>query len=299
MSTEDTLRKWALKPSDAEEARIERTERLIRDALSRSVDDQVKNARIFAKGSVKMKTNISQTSDIDICIEAKSVFYTDYPEGKTDASYGNVASEYTFATFRRAVEEALLLTFGPTIVDISGNKAIRINGDVASGRIDADVVPAFMHKRYTGDSGSYHQGIELRSKQDAKRVINWPEQNYTNSLDKHENTYRRYRKMVRILKRLRREMKDAGYEFNNGAESFLIESLLWNVPENYYGNSTYYEDLSGILSYLKIMLANPNSVSEWGEVNELKYLFRTGQKWTREDALDFITKAEWYLENKI
>jgi hypothetical protein len=300
MSTEDTLKSWSERPSNAEQDRIDRTERLIKEALNKSSDIQVQNARVFAKGSVRMRTNIRQTSDIDICVEARSVFYADYPEGKSRESYGHSSSDYTFATFRHSIEKALTDEFGSSAVDISGNKAIRINADVSGSRIDADVVAAFEHRRYNSNNGNYHQGIELRPKDNtSKRIINWPEQNYRNSLDKHESTYRRYRKMVRIIKRLKDAMKDAGYDVEKGGESFLVESLLWNVPEVLYGNPTYYQDLVGIFEYLIKMLADQSSVEEWGEVNELKYLFRDSQKWTRQEALDFIASAYWYLENKI
>jgi len=35
--------------------------------------------------------------------------------------------------------------------------------------------------------------------------------------------------------------------------------------------------------------------SEWGEVSELKYLFRSPQKWTREQAHKFIDAAWDYI----
>ncbi len=35
--------------------------------------------------------------------------------------------------------------------------------------------------------------------------------------------------------------------------------------------------------------------SEWGEVNELKYLFRTSQPWTRQQANDFLQAAWDYI----
>ena len=300
MSTEDTLKSWSERPSNAEQDRIDRTERLIREALNKSSDAQVQSARVFAKGSVRMRTNIRKTSDIDICVEARSVFYADYPEGKSHESYGNSSSDYTFTMFRHSIEKALITEFGSGVVDISGSKAIRINADVSGSRIDADVVAAFEHRRYNNNNGNYHQGIEIRPKGDtSKRVINWPEQNYRNSLDKHENTYRRYRKVVRILKRLKGAMKENGYDVSKGSDSFLIESLLWNVPEVLYGTPTYYRDLVGIFEYLKTMLADQDNVREWGEVNELKYLFRTGQKWTREEALSFVVSAHSYLENEL
>ncbi len=293
MSREDTLRQWSQRPSDTEQERIERTERMVREAISHSPDYRVKDANVFAKGSVKMRTNIRSTSDIDICVRASDVFYTSYPTGATDSTFKNTTVDYTFSDFRKGVEDALSGYFGQAEVDITGNKAIRIRASVSSSRIDADVVPAFEHRRYLAiDSESYHEGIELRPKNSVTTsVINWPGQNYDNSLEKHDNTSRRYRKMVRILKRMREAMKDASIQSAHKAESFLIESMLWNVPDDHYGYVDYEDDLTNIFDFLKLQLSTDDRVKEWGEVNELKYLFNPWQKWSRVEAESFISDA--------
>src|SRR5690349_2812226 len=73
MSRENTLKVWSQRPSDTEQDRIDRTERMVREAISHSPDYRVKNATVFAKGSVKMRTNIRKTSDIDLCVRASDV----------------------------------------------------------------------------------------------------------------------------------------------------------------------------------------------------------------------------------
>lgn len=295
MSLEDTLRSWAQRPSDSEQERIERTERMVREAISRSTDDRVKNAKVFAKGSVKMRTNIRTNSDIDICIQASDVFYADYPKGKVDSDFGNHSVDYTFQEFRRNVESALIDYFGASDVDTSGNKAIRVNKTSSGSRIDADVVPAFQHKRYSLN-GDPLLGISLRPKNEpAKKIINWPHHNYDNSLSKHQETLRRYRKMVRIFKRAREAMKESGAEYVHDAQSFLIESLLWNTPSHLFGSDDYLDDVVNVLRHLKEHLSTAELVEEWGEVNELKYLFRPQQKWTRQGALAFVNNTDSFL----
>lgn len=297
MSREDTLRRWAQRPSDSEQSRIDRTERMIKEAISGSSDTNLKNASVFAKGSVRMRTNIRSTSDIDVCVRAANVFFADYPEGTSNGTYGNTDSPYSFSEFRKSVEDAIHDYFGSEDVDTSGNKAIRINAGAGNSRIDADVVPAFEHRRYTSQNSShYHEGIELRHKNNPSiSVKNWPDHNYNNALSKHGDTYRRYRKMVRILKRMREAMKENGITSAEHAYSFLIESLLWNVPNEYFGNSDYEDDLQGVIEYLRFHLADQEKVKEWGEVNELKYLFNSQQKWTRTQAYNFIVDAEQFF----
>lgn len=293
MTLEEKLRIWSSKPSDSEDDRIARTERMMKAAIAESDDYRLRGAKIFAKGSVKIRTNISKSSDIDLCVQASDVFYAKYPEDTDRSTFGNSSSGYTFAQFRKAVESAMIDYFGDD-VDITGNKAIRVKGTVSGSRIDADIVPAFEHRRYKGD-GNWKAGIELLTKDTSKSVINWPHHNYDNSVDKHASTYRRYKKMVRILKHTRDAIKETGVAVTHDAQSFLIESLLWNTPSHCYGNETYVKDLIDIFAHLKEQLSSDSLVSDWGEVNELKYLFRDSQKWTRQGALAFVKNADNYL----
>jgi hypothetical protein len=293
---EETLRVWSKKPSDSEQDRIDRTERMIRDAISSSEDLRVKNAQVFTKGSVKANTNIRAASDIDICIQADGVFFCDYPEGKDNSDFNNHSVDYSFSEFRNNVEKALVDYFGSSSIDMTGSKAIHINNTVSNSRIDADVVPAFEHRRYS-DDGNYLKGIEIRSRKDVNsKTINWPHHNYDNNLYKHNNTSHRYRKMVRILKRIRETMLESDSNLSHDAQSFLIESIVWNVPDDRFGFDNYEDDLRGILDYLKLNLSSFESVKEWGEVNELKYLFSTPQKWTRAGALLFINNCSDFLD---
>lgn len=293
---EEILRAWSKKPSDSEQNRIDRTERMIRDAILSSEDYRVKNAKVFAKGSVKANTNIRAASDIDICVQADDVFFCDYPEGKGNSDFNNHSVDYNFCEFRNNVEKSLINYFGSSSIDMTGSKAIHINNTAYNSRIDADVVPAFEHRRYS-DDGNYLEGIEIRSRKDVNsKTINWPHHNYENNLYKHNNTSYRYRKMVRILKRIREAMLESDNNLNHDAQSFLIESIVWNVPNDRFGFDNYEDDLRNVLDFLKLNLSSPELVKEWGEVNELKYLFRGPQKWTRTGALSFVNNCSNFLD---
>lgn len=78
---------------------------------------------------------------------------------------------------------------------------------------------------------------------------------------------------------------------------FLCECLIWNVPDKFLTQSTYYESLNDSLIYLYQNL-DSNKCDEWGEVSELKYLFRGGQKWTKTQAKDFVAAAWNYVGYK-
>jgi hypothetical protein len=75
---------------------------------------------------------------------------------------------------------------------------------------------------------------------------------------------------------------------------FLAECLVWNVPNKYLGNFSYSDDLRNVLVHLYEQL-DLSASDEWGEVSELKYLFRGPQKWTKQQARDFIVSVWNYV----
>jgi len=176
-----------------------------------------------------------------------------------------------------------------------GDKAFNIHENTY--RIDADVVPTFVHRRYfMRDDGFYgfHSGIGFNT--DAgKRILNWPEQHYENGLEKHENTSRRYRKIIRILKRMRNEMQDENIDAAKNVASCLIESMVSNVPNELFGHNTYSSDVREVLAHIFNETLTDEKCSQWVEVSGFKWLFRNTQPWTREQAHKFISAAWDYM----
>ncbi|HEX8078424.1 MAG TPA: hypothetical protein VF511_11460, partial [Chthoniobacterales bacterium] len=194
------------------------------------------------------------------------------------------------------VQQALIDYFGREYVK-RGDKAFDIHENTY--RVDSDVIATLEHRRYVlraDGSYFYHSGIEFRPDSNtAQRIINWPEQNYSNGCTKHEATSRRFKKIIRIIKRLRNVMDEQNIAAAKPIVSCLIESLVWNVPNEGFGHSTYTADVRYVLAHLFNKTLNDADCSEWGEVNELKYLFRPGQPWTRQQAHDFVGAAWNYL----
>ena len=79
------------------------------------------------------------------------------------------------------------------------------------------------------------------------------------------------------------------------APSFLIECLVWNAPNSHFAKSTYYAIGRAVMAYLFNETLKDDTCSEWGEVSELKYLFRASQPWTRLQAHNFISDAWDYV----
>ena len=205
-------------------------------------------------------------------------FFHQLPEGYGGERFGIEPATYHYAQFKDEVEEALRSHF-PSGVVTRGNKAINVRE--TSYHVEADVAPFFEHRRYS-TTGTYHSGVELQPDR-GERVINWPEQHYTNGVNKNNATGRRFKAMVRTVKSLAVEMERRNLKTVPG---FLIECFVWNVPNNFFGNQLYTQDLKNILGFLYEKLGLQES-DEWGEVSELKYLFKGPQKWTKAEARQF------------
>ena len=289
---ESKFTRWASPPGKSEQQRCENAENSVRNAIRRNEKLNRRDIRIFTHGSYRNRVNVSTDSDVDVGIECRDVFFGAYPEGSTAATFGLKDGSYTYEQFKSDVGDALVDYFGAAAVT-RGNKAFDIKENTY--HVEADVTAFFEHRRYS-KNGKYISGVEL-SPDNApyQRVINWPEQHYNNGVDKNSHTSRRYKGVVRILKSLRAELDAVGKQAARVVPGFLIECLVWNVPDEHFGHTTWKADVRATLAYLWNNTRTDNDCTEWGEVSELKYLFRGTRPWTRQQAHDFLDAAWNYL----
>lgn len=295
---EAIFRSWAKPSSDTEQQKCDNAVRMVSNAISEDGALSQKNIEVFAQGSYRNNTNVRQDSDVDVCVCLIDVCFVDYSmsEGLTDQVVGLSSSDYTYSGFKNSVEKALVAKFGRANVR-RGNKAFDIHANTY--RVDADAVPCFEHRRYTGErlnDGSYYylSGTEF-CPDSGGRVINWPQQHYENGVAKNDAAGNRFKYITRVLKRLRNEMADKGITAAKPIPSYFIECLVWNAPNEGFGHDTYAVDVRHVLAHTFNATINDEKCSEWGEVNELKYLFRIGQPWTRQQAHDFLSAAWDYI----
>jgi hypothetical protein len=201
----------------------------------------------------------------------------------------------TYDAFRNAVETALVTRFGRAYVT-RGNKAFDVHSNTY--RVDADVVAAFEYRRYRkrAPDGSlpYDEGIIFFPDRGG-RIINYPEQTYQNGVDKNTATGRLYKRAIRILKRTRNAMQEDGLAAATDIGSFLIECLVWNVPNDYFARDTYRAVMQAVFAHTFNGTINDESCADWREVNELMYIFRVSPG-LREKVHAFLGAAWDYLE---
>lgn len=287
-SLEDKFRRWAKPPSQSEEDRCNNAVTAIRNAINGSSKLRNRNIKVFLQGSYRNNTNVRQDSDVDVGVLCLDTFFPDYPDGKGHSDFGIDPATYDYDDFKNDVGEALVAHFRDGTVT-RGNKAFDIKA--TSYHVEADVAPFFEHRRYSVD-GRYISGVQLLPDNGIPtNIINWPEQHYDNGVGKNKATRLRYKSLVRIFKKLRNEMAEQGNNTAKPAVGFLLECLMWNVPDRLMGSNLYTEDMRQALTHLYNKTKSNEECGDWGEVSELKYLFNSTQKWTRSDAHNFVLAA--------
>lgn len=284
---EAQFRKWAKAPGKMERDRCENAASAIRNAINASDKLQARSISIFAHGSYRNNTNVRKDSDVDIGVLCTDTQFNDYPDGMSRDDFGLIPATYQYDQYKNEIEQALVQYFGRGAVK-RGNKAFDVHE--TSYHVEADVAAFFEHRRYKKD-GTFLEGVELRTDEYRKRVINWPEQHYENGVSKNKQTGTRFKSIVRVLKVLSNEMTEARVS-GGDIPGFLIECLVWNVPNDNFQHYNYTADVRAALAFLFNNTMTQEACKEWGEVSELIYLFHSGQKWTWQQAHAF-TSAAW------
>lgn len=294
----DRFATWSRPPSDSEEAKADRAAKMINEAISNYAPLDSKSISVYGTGSYKNNTNTRNESDIDIAVVLHDCFFSKYPNGKPPqpVDLGHTGGvKYGLDAFRKDVGRALKAKFGHYGVT-AGSKAFDVHSNTA--RLDADVAVFLEHHRYTGKrntDGSWHylEGVEMRGK-DNSRIINWHQDHYRNGVDKNNRTGRRYKRVARVLKCLRDDMKRSEEQSIRQAAdvpSFLLECLAFNASDGCYQQGDLYDDLRAVITTLWNGTKVETDDFFYVEVSGLKWLFGGEQPWTKASAHSFLMKA--------
>jgi hypothetical protein len=194
-----------------------------------------KDFEIFLQGSYGNDTNIWADSDVDIVIMLKSTFRADTSQLPLDQflNYDRAFpnATYQLSDFKNGVLWQLTTVYGCLNVH-EGNKAIKIES--TANRLGADVVVCNQYRYYRYCYGdvlqSYDQGI-IFSGVGVEDIINYPKLHSQNCTNKHQNTRRMFKPMIRIFKNMRNRLIDDGAIAEDVAPSYFIEGMLYNVPD--------------------------------------------------------------------
>lgn len=293
--SEEQLKNWYKPVSDTENEKINHAIAMIKSAIKNSEDFNSLTYDIFVQGSYGNTTNVKLNSDVDVNIMLTSTFFSCYPDGKNEDDYGFVPGTISYLEYKNRVVKALQKQFGIENVKL-GNKSIKIASN--SYRVNADCVVSMQYRNYkitnSINPNKYVEGIKYYAK-DGTEVINYPREHIKNGTSKNVETNYKYKKLVRIFKHVRNEMCDDAIISKDKITSFLVECLVWNVPnKTITGFSTWNETVKQSIIYLYKTIKN-DGCSQWKEVSELIYLFHLERKWSKFDVEDFLLKIWVYM----
>ena len=309
MSTdwEQTFRNWSKPSSDHECEKQERAERMVGEAIRNHDPLKSHEVIIIPQGSYRNNTNVRQESDVDICVCCTDPFFSDYSQADYgDDLTGLVTSQYSYAQFKKDVEDALVKKFLRKGVT-RGDKAFDVHEN--TNRVDADVVAALSYRLYLKKGTPLWPGPDSYStpylepagtkfiSDSGKEITNWPEQHYINGAEKNKRTGFRFKLIVRAIKRLKFYLIEQRVGAANDIASYLIECLMYNVPEETFKGDSYEKNVQEALAHCYHTTKTDEACKEWEEVNGIKYLFHVTQPWTRQKANDFVLAAWRYVEN--
>ncbi|WP_327402351.1 nucleotidyltransferase [Streptomyces sp. NBC_01288] len=298
---EEKLTRYKARSSNTEQEKQERAKRMVRAAVNGWSGFTDITLSLLPKGSYKNNTNVRADSDVDIAVIHEGFYYfndADLREGDKVVRHPITRKRYAGADFRGELEKAMCAAYG-TDCDTSGSTAIEIaeNG----GRVKADVVPSFRHRKYYYDAQGnvrYFEGTRtLRT--NGEWVINYPEQQYANGVAKnhHDRTGMRYKQMVRILKRVENDLVTAGKI--EALPSYFMECLVYCVPDNFFNHQSdtpLTDDFTAIVRHIWNKTKPNGTAKSWNEPNDIKPLFGDRQKWSIDDAHQLALKTWQHLE---
>lgn len=254
---------------------------------------------VFLQGSYANNTNVKGRSDVDIAVVDLSKFRTEYRFGQSDKDYSFITAANNI-NIKDIIEKGFIEYFGKEFVE-RHDKCINIKP--TRERNNIDIVPALQYRNYTQDfyknEANYIEGTFIKTDK-GEEIINYPFKHLENSYIKHDKTYRRYRKLVRIMKYLMYDMQKENIAEAKNVSSFKVESLLFNVNNMYYItnlNMKLGEHFQEILNILWQMLLSDTN-NRWVEANGIKPLFLNNLSLIdteKQKYVSFISKLKYYF----
>jgi len=287
--TRDQIERFGNAPSEREETACQNTVESVKRTLRGRFGNSV---NIYLQGSYRNRTNIKKDSDVDIVVEHPDYYFpgTSLLSADEKAKYDAMSSssDYTFEQFKRDVYNVLQTQFGARTQ--RKNKCVFISKDIYS--VNADVVPCYTYKRFSTAVDVTAYGIAFKA-DDNGVIESFPKQHYENGANKNLVTDGRYKGAVRVLKNVCKLMMDGGQISDKLISSFLIECLVWNVPNADFNYGNLYDVTKQIIYRVWNALENNDKARSYAEVSDLRWLLRgSGASTTIENARAFM-KAAW------
>ena len=284
---EEKIVAWSQDPSATEQERIDRTIRMVTEAINDDAFLSTLQKEVFLQGSYRNQTNTRLDSDIDVCVVFTQVAYHDQaPMLRNPVSIGT--AQHHPVDLKERLRAALASKFDARSVK-AGPKAIFVKPSTV--RVDADVVAAVAYLyHFTNANGDHDAYIGTAIPVGSGFATNFPHHHYRVGLAKDIETNGAYKKMVRFFKRMNQE-----FDPKDQLPSFYIESLIFNCDRDCFFKPTYYAIATAILEQIRIVVTSTYPPL-WLEANGMKRLWHQcilrGGNFNIGDAERFINRAK-------
>jgi hypothetical protein len=229
-------------------------EGVLREALCRSPLLDARPYEIFCQGSRVNNTYIEDASDIDLVLMLKMPFESNV-EALDEAGMDNFSERhqvglYGWGEFRGDVLAAL----GESYVVRMGRRCVNVDApDSLFGEM-VDILLATEYRLYSAFPAPgvelYEQGVFFRDRE-GRPIVNFPKRHRRNGDEKDLRTGGRFKEVIRTAKRVRRLAERERMIAEGAAPSYLLECLLYNVPDHVYRRSSLGEAYRGALEWLR------------------------------------------------
>ena len=141
---------------------------------------------------------------------------------------------------------------------------------------------------------SFIEGLTFFDKND-NQIINYPFHDEKNYFEINLKTDYRFNSIVRVFKNLSNWIsRKEGY--STMMSSYLINCLIYNNPNTMLKRMIGYDEMiTEIVNYLFDIL-NTDLYRDMYEINDIKLLFSSKQKWDKKLVLNFLSKCREYMK---
>jgi hypothetical protein len=209
----------------------------LRRALGRSPLLDGRPYEIFGQGSRVNNTYIEHSSDIDLVLMLKAPSESVWSESDWSASDWSASGWEEF-------RDDVLAVLGESYAVRMGRRCVNVDDpDSLFGEM-VDILVATEYRR------SGEQGVFFRD-QEGRAIVNFPKQHRRNGDAKDRRTGGRFKEVVRAVKSVRRLAERERMLVEGTAPSYLLECLLYNVPDEVYRTPSLGEAYRGALDWLR------------------------------------------------
>jgi hypothetical protein len=265
----------------------------LRNALCRSPSFEARPYEIFGQGSRVNNTYIDHASDVDLVLMLKMPFESNvdaFNQCTMDNLTGHdAAGHYGWEEFRDDVCAALAESF----VVRMGRRCVNLDDSYSLMGEMVDILLATEYRLYSALPVSgvepYEEGVFFRDR-DGRPIVNFPKRHQRNGDEKDMRTGGRFKEVVRALKCVRRLAERERVIADGAAPSYLLECLLYNVPDNVYRTSSLWAAYHGALEWLwRRHCEDPVSFGDLPCQNGINRLFGDGpDQWEAGDTARII-----------